>query len=52
VTPTGRGDASAFKHQDGLELVVGPIGLVAVAWVIRGAHERLAPAVDAQPAQV
>ncbi|WP_431838151.1 CPBP family intramembrane glutamic endopeptidase [Cellulomonas sp. Y8] len=52
VFAVGRGDASPLANQGGLELVVGLIGLVAVAWVIRGARERLAPAVDAQPARV
>lgn len=52
VFAVGRGEPSALAHLGGLELVVGLLGLVAVIWVIRGAHERLTPRSAPQPAQV
>jgi len=52
VFAAGRGEPSALAGLGGLELVVGLVGLVAVVGVVRGAHERLTPSVDAQPARV
>ncbi|MCG7286864.1 CPBP family intramembrane metalloprotease [Cellulomonas sp. ACRRI] len=45
-----RGEASGLANNGALELLVEAFALVAVVWVIRGAHERLAPGLERQPA--